>query len=60
MVIISVFKEITDKWQAGSIVNKIAPIFNGKGGGRNDFAQAGGDLIDDFSLIREKIVEVLK
>ncbi len=60
MVIVSVFNDITGKWQAGTIVNKIAPLFNGKGGGRKDFAQAGGDLIDDFAVLRKKIFEVLK
>ncbi len=60
MVVVSVFKDITDKWKAGSIVNSIAPIFNGKGGGRADFAQAGGDLIVDFKTVKEQIYEVLK
>ena len=59
MAIISVFKDITDRWQAGSIVKKIAPLFNGNGGGRKDFAQAGGDIINDFQVLRKKIFEVL-
>ena len=37
-----VTKDLTDKFKAGDIVKEIAPIVGGKGGGRPDFAQAGG------------------
>ncbi|MBC7171313.1 MAG: alanine--tRNA ligase, partial [Polyangiaceae bacterium] len=38
----SVSKEVTDRFQAGRIVKEAAGIVGGGGGGRADFAQAGG------------------
>jgi alanyl-tRNA synthetase len=41
-LVVSVTKNLTDRVQAGQIVRKIAPIVGGGGGGRADFAEAGG------------------
>ena len=38
----SVTKNLTDKYQAGSILNHVAIQIGGKGGGRADMAQGGG------------------
>ena len=38
----SVTKDLTSRIQAGRIVKEIAPIVGGGGGGRPDFAEAGG------------------
>ena len=35
-------KELTSKFQANTLIQQIAPIVGGKGGGRPDFAEAGG------------------
>ncbi|HEY5775202.1 MAG TPA: DHHA1 domain-containing protein, partial [Xanthomonadales bacterium] len=43
-------KGLTTRIKAGSLVNFVANQVGGKGGGRPDFAQAGGDrpdLVDD-------------
>jgi alanyl-tRNA synthetase len=32
----------TDKFNAGELIRKFAPIVEGKGGGKADFAQGGG------------------
>jgi alanyl-tRNA synthetase len=37
-----VTKDMTRKYHAGEILKKIAPLVDGGGGGRPDFAQAGG------------------
>jgi alanyl-tRNA synthetase len=37
-----VSKDLTDKLQAGKLINFVAEQVGGKGGGRPDFAQAGG------------------
>jgi alanyl-tRNA synthetase len=41
-LIVSVTKDLTGKLQAGRIVKELAPIVGGGGGGRPDFAEAGG------------------
>jgi alanyl-tRNA synthetase len=45
-----VSKDLTARIKAGNLVNFVASQVGGKGGGRPDFAQAGGnrpDLVDD-------------
>ena len=39
---VSVTKDLTSRVQAGRIVQEIAPLVGGGGGGRPDFAEAGG------------------
>jgi len=41
-LISAVTKNLTDKYQAGSILNHVASQIGGKGGGRADMAQGGG------------------
>ena len=41
-LVVSVTKDLTARIQAGRIVKEIAPIVGGGGGGRPDFAEAGG------------------
>src|SRR3954464_1150216 len=41
-LIVSVTKDLTSKVQAGRIVKELAPIVGDGGGGRPDFAEAGG------------------
>ena len=42
-LIAGVTKDTTDRIKAGELVNFVAPQVGGKGGGRPDLAQAGGD-----------------
>jgi alanyl-tRNA synthetase len=49
-----VTKDLTSRIQAGRIVKEIAPIVGGGGGGRPDFAEAGGK---DPSKIDELIAK---
>ena len=48
LVVAAVFKDLTGKFDANIIIKKIAPMIKGKGGGRSDFAQAGGEAIADL------------
>jgi alanyl-tRNA synthetase len=41
-LVIAVAKDLTDRLKANELVKEIAPIIGGGGGGRPDFAQAGG------------------
>jgi alanyl-tRNA synthetase len=40
--VISVTADLTSRVHAGKLVKELAPIVGGGGGGRPDFAQAGG------------------
>ena len=40
---LGVTKDLTDRFRAGDLVREIATVVGGKGGGRPDFAQAGGN-----------------
>jgi alanyl-tRNA synthetase len=49
-IAVGVSKDLTTRIKAGNLVNFVASQVGGKGGGRPDFAQAGGnrpDLVDD-------------
>ena len=49
-IAVGVSKDLTARIKAGNLVNFVAGQVGGKGGGRPDFAQAGGnrpDLVDD-------------
>jgi alanyl-tRNA synthetase len=41
-LVVSVTKDLTSRVQAGKLVKELAPIVGGGGGGRPDFAEAGG------------------
>jgi alanyl-tRNA synthetase len=41
-LVVSVTKDLIDRVQAGRMVKELAPIVGGAGGGRPDFAEAGG------------------
>jgi alanyl-tRNA synthetase len=50
-LVVSVTKDLTSRVQAGRLVKDLAPIVGGGGGGRPDFAEAGGkdpSKIDDL------------
>ena len=52
-LLVSVTKDLADRIHAGNMVKAIAPIVGGRGGGRPDFAEAGGrqpDKVDSLFL----------
>jgi alanyl-tRNA synthetase len=56
----SVTKDLTDRVKAGQLVKDLAPIVGGGGGGRPDFAEAGGrdaSKIDDLLAKARQLVE---
>lgn len=48
-LLVIVSKDLTDRFKAGELINKVAAVVGGKGGGRPDMAQAGGPLADKVS-----------
>ena len=62
-LIVSVTRDLAGRVHAGNIVKRIAPIVGGGGGGRPDFAEAGGkdaSRIDELlSKSREVVAEML-
>jgi alanyl-tRNA synthetase len=61
-LVVSVTKDLTSRIQAGRIVKEIAPIVGGGGGGRPEFAEAGGKdpaKIDELIQRTPQVVESL-
>ncbi len=49
-ILVAVTKDLSNKYHAGKMISELAQIIGGKGGGRPDFAQAGGtkpEMIDE-------------
>jgi alanyl-tRNA synthetase len=58
-IVVAVTADLTGKVKAGQIVKEIAPIVGGGGGGRPDFAEAGGrhpEKIDEMLAAAEPVV----
>jgi alanyl-tRNA synthetase len=58
-LVVSVTKDLTSRLQAGRLVKDLAPIVGGGGGGRPDFAEAGGkdpSKIDDLIAKAPEVV----
>jgi alanyl-tRNA synthetase len=45
-LVVAVTKDLVPTAHAGNLVKELAPIIGGRGGGRPDFAEAGGTLPD--------------
>jgi alanyl-tRNA synthetase len=59
-LVVSVSKDLTSRIQAGSIVKALAPIVGGGGGGRPDFAEAGGKDPSKIDELLAKAPETLR
>src|SRR5207244_5158305 len=58
-IVVAVTPDLTNRVKAGQIVKEIAPIVGGGGGGRPDFAEAGGkqpEKIDEMLAASEQVV----
>ena len=60
MLIAVVTKDLTDRYHAGNIVTQVAAVVGGKGGGRPDMAQAGGNQPQKLDQALEKVYEVIE
>ena len=57
---VSVDDNLTDKYNAGKIVREIAQITGGNGGGRKNFAQAGGSDVSALAKALNRAYEIIK
>jgi alanyl-tRNA synthetase len=60
VLLVTVTKDIADKYHAGNIIKGMAEAVGGKGGGRPDFAQAGGPNADKINAAVDAVFEYVK
>jgi alanyl-tRNA synthetase len=60
MLVLVVTKDITNRFDAGSIMKEIAKMVGGSGGGRPDMAQAGGNKLKGLDKALGSIYEIVK
>jgi alanyl-tRNA synthetase len=58
-LVVSVTKDLTGRIQAGRVVKELAPIVGGGGGGRPDFAEAGGKDPSKIDELLQRAPEVV-
>ena len=58
-LIVTVSKDLTKRLKAGNLVKSLAPIVGGGGGGRPDFAQAGGKDPSKLPALLEAVPKVV-
>ena len=60
-LVIAVTQDLLSKGlDAGALIRQVAPLIGGSGGGRQDFAQAGGIKPENFTLAFEKLSAIIK
>ena len=59
-VVVSVTKDLTSRVQAGRLVRELAPMVGGGGGGRPDFAEAGGKDASKIQDLLKAVPDVLQ
>jgi len=53
-LLIAVTKDLTERLKAGQLVKELAPLIGGGGGGRPDFAEAGGKDVGGIDALFER------
>ena len=59
MLICSVTKDLTDRFKAGEIIKRISEIVGGKGGGRPDMAQGGGNRPEELQRALDTVFKIV-
>ncbi|MEI6831446.1 MAG: alanine--tRNA ligase [Candidatus Omnitrophota bacterium] len=59
-LVIAVTPDLLSKGlDAGALISQVAPLIGGSGGGRQEFAQAGGTNLNNFTLVFEKLKDII-
>jgi alanyl-tRNA synthetase len=58
-VLVAVTPDRTGKWNANDIIRQLVPFIDGRGGGKPDFAQAGGKNPAGIAALLEKAHEIV-
>jgi alanyl-tRNA synthetase len=56
---LGVTQDLTERLSAGDLVREVAQVVGGRGGGRRDFAQAGGDAPERLDAAFERLEALL-
>jgi alanyl-tRNA synthetase len=59
-IFLGISHQIADKFNASLIIKEIAKLVKGSGGGRSDFAQAGGDKIENSKVFFSKYEKIIR
>jgi alanyl-tRNA synthetase len=59
LLAVGVTKDQTKSWKAGDLIRELAGVVGGGGGGRPDFAQAGGKDASKIDAAIERFYELL-
>ncbi|MFC1531917.1 alanine--tRNA ligase [Thermodesulfobacteriota bacterium] len=59
MLISVVTKDLTDRFKAGEIIKQLSEIVGGKGGGRPDMAQGGGNRPEKLGSALESVFKII-
>jgi len=59
LLVAAVTQDLVDRISAGDIIKKMAPLIGGGGGGRPDFAQAGGTDTDQLVSVLKKSYAII-
>jgi len=60
LLLAAVSKDVAKKYHAGNIMKQLAPLVGGGGGGRPDFAQAGGKDPSRLDEALQKVYELVR
>lgn len=59
-ILVRVSSSLQERFSAKDIINELAPLISGRGGGKRDMAQAGGGPLADIESVREKTKTYIK
>ena len=60
LILAAVTRDLTERYSAGEIIKRLAPVIGGKGGGKPDMAQAGGSEPGNIGKALEELYKTLQ